>query len=267
MATPRKRWFKVGDKILREDWTAEQRSTFLGLLAWFNMRRQRDGHEGPQAQEASIPPGDLLTITLRDNLDEARDALSRIAKRHQLSIKSRGRFTVVRWPKLAEFQGWDTPASGPEPAGIGAAPGPRAARELPSPTPTPTPGSDTEEEERPTGGAKPPSADAMLDGWEWVVPIVAGKRADRPEREKAARAAFRCQWPTIVAEARERTKGGDRAALRRNLLAVAHEYAGQALKNPESVTWAQNANARQGEAEAAQVRRLVDDLAGARRMR
>lgn len=109
MATERKKWFKVAESILREDMTPTQRSTFLGLLAWFNQRRQRDGHRGRRAQEASIPPGDLLTITLQPRLELAREFLLDIEKRFDLTIEERGVFTWVQWPNLSKFQEWGRP--------------------------------------------------------------------------------------------------------------------------------------------------------------
>ncbi len=132
MATPRKRWFRVADSLLREDLSRDQRSTFLGLLAWFNQRRQRDGHIGRRAQEAAIPPGDLLTITLSASLDEARKCLADLRERFELKIEPRGTFTFVEWPKLAEFQEWERPSAGRHSA-------PGSARPAPLPTPTPKP--------------------------------------------------------------------------------------------------------------------------------
>lgn len=111
MATKRKRWFRVADSVLREDWTRDQRSTFLGLLAWFNQRRARDGCSGASACEAPIPPGDLLTITLADSLEEARQLLADSAPVLHLEIEERGRFTFVRWSKLLIFQEWECPGS------------------------------------------------------------------------------------------------------------------------------------------------------------
>ena len=114
MATPRRRWAKVADKILREELTVYGRSTFLGLLAWFNQRRSRDGYTGRDSQRASIPPGDLLTITLAETLDEARNLIAEITPRFELRVEARGRFTVIEWPKLAEFQEWECPSSARE---------------------------------------------------------------------------------------------------------------------------------------------------------
>lgn len=113
MATPRKRWFRVAESILRDEMTVEQRSTFLGLLAWFNQRRARDGVRGSRAQEASIPPGDLLTITLQTTLDAAREFLRDVEKRFDLTIEERGAFTHVSWPMLAKFQEWGRPQNAP----------------------------------------------------------------------------------------------------------------------------------------------------------
>jgi hypothetical protein len=109
VATPRKHWFRVADSVLRDELTRDQRSTFVGLLAWFNQRRARDGHRGRRAQEGSIPPGDLLTITLTDSLELAREFLRDLQKLFELRIEERGVFTFVEWPNLAKFQEWGRP--------------------------------------------------------------------------------------------------------------------------------------------------------------
>jgi len=106
----RKRWFRVADSILRDELTRDQRSTFLGLLAWFNQRRARDGCSAEAACRAVIPKGDLITITLGDDLTTARSLLADVRKRFQLTIRVRGDYTEVYWPKVADFQDWDTPA-------------------------------------------------------------------------------------------------------------------------------------------------------------
>lgn len=115
MATPLKNWFRVADSILREDLSQRGRSTFLGLLAWFNQRRARDGVSGKRACEASIPPGDLLTITLEESLEAARAALSEIVPRFDLTVEPRNAFTFVSWPNVAKWQRFDTPKRGQKP--------------------------------------------------------------------------------------------------------------------------------------------------------
>jgi len=144
MATPRRRWFKVADSILREDLTPFGRSTFLGLLSWFNQRRARDGLTAGEARAASIPPGDLLTITLADSLDDARARLAEVQPRFELVVEARGRFTVVEWPNLADFQEWELPTAGQSTGRARAEHGqstgdtqpaerPRGSRQLPAP--------------------------------------------------------------------------------------------------------------------------------------
>jgi len=133
MATPRKRWFRVADSVLREDWTRDQRSTFLGLLAWFNQRRARDGVSGQATCRASIPPGDLLTITVSDTLEDGRATLFAIRDRFQLRIIERGRFTEVHWPNLLNFQEWECPSAGQAPGKRRAAAGQTPGQQLPPP--------------------------------------------------------------------------------------------------------------------------------------
>jgi hypothetical protein len=160
VASPLKRWFRVADSILRDELTRDQRSTFLGLLAWFNQRRARDGVKGQAACRALIPHGDLLTITLAEDLEEARQLLEEIRERFKLRISARGKFTEVRWPKVAEFQQWDTPDSGQSPgkarAKLGQArPGRDPALAPSESDPNPNRSDSESEEERPASAARP----------------------------------------------------------------------------------------------------------------
>jgi len=113
--------------MLREDLTRRARSTFLGLLCWFNARRARDRLTGKRAQQASIPPGDLLTITLSESLEEARECLAELRERFELTIHVRERFTWVEWRNLSKYQEWQRPQNAPRVARESPAENPRAA--------------------------------------------------------------------------------------------------------------------------------------------
>ena len=199
MTTPRRRFFRVADAVLREEWDQAQRATFVGLAAWFNQRRARDLRDPLDAQRGTIPPGDLLTITLEETLDAARATLARLVDRLDLTVEERGAFTVVEWPKLANFQGWEIP----EPGLVTSRKQPRRrsgkksdTRETmppptPTPTPTPTPGSGglpssevgtTSEASTEHGALGAPRADGK--GIEDTDPILPGREHPLAERAK-----------------------------------------------------------------------------------
>jgi hypothetical protein len=148
MATPRKRWFKVADAILREPWDDWTLATVVRLMAWLNQSRARDGKSADESGEALIMDTDAMKIT---GLKRPGVALKRLASlpleaglsTASASLETSKGLTRVRflWAKYSEFQAVTSrtpdakhPESGP-------------------PTPTPTPAPDERREEPP----KPPS--------------------------------------------------------------------------------------------------------------
>lgn len=111
MATPRKRWFKVADSILREDWSDSVLATQMRLMAWLNQRWRRDGipHEG--AGRAVIGAMDAMLIT---HTQAARAALRKLARhpreagltsaRAHLDDGARPTRVILEWDKFPEFQ-------------------------------------------------------------------------------------------------------------------------------------------------------------------
>lgn len=128
MSTPRKRHFRVADSILREPWAPEIKLTLVLLSAHLNMRWRRDGIEHEQAGNCYLSVGDLLNITSEPDLVTARNRLRLLSKVVNLSVRKRGRFTEVNWPKFPEFQEYGTRSRAPS-----------LPRHLPPPAPAPTP--------------------------------------------------------------------------------------------------------------------------------
>jgi hypothetical protein len=104
----------VAERLLADDLTLEQLGAFLGLLAWMHRRWALERPaSAAQANTARVPPGDLLTITRAQTLEEARARLEAIRARFELGVKLRGDFTEITWPKLAKYQGWSFPNRAP----------------------------------------------------------------------------------------------------------------------------------------------------------
>lgn len=203
MATPRKRWFKTADALLREPLTRRGRSTYLGLAAWMNQRRSRDGLTGRRAVEASIPPGDLLTITLSDSLEEARDCIAEISERFEIVMEARERFTFVRWRNLAEFQEWERPESGQRSGSARAADSPAIARPMPSPAPAPAPISEPREEVRRSPSEIEPAAPSRPP-WLRLLNLL----SEEPGSIEDKRQYLAAEWAVLDAEAAKEASAG-----------------------------------------------------------
>ena len=104
MATPRKNYFRVGDSILREPWTREQKLTLVLLQAHLNTRWRRDGIPNEKAGHCVLGRGDLQTITGKSWVRVGQNLLKTLESLVTLSVKSLGEFTEVDWPKFPEFQ-------------------------------------------------------------------------------------------------------------------------------------------------------------------
>jgi hypothetical protein len=146
MATARKHWFKVGDSLLREPWPRDVKLTMVLLAAWLNQRWARDGLTRAEACRAVMSQGALAEVTGRTHRKHALNSLRTLAKFVSLSIRVRGEFIHIHWPKFAEFQNL--------PSDDGAKPGKRKPRDMPPP-PTP-PQTQTEEQEPSALGAHAP---------------------------------------------------------------------------------------------------------------
>jgi len=131
MATPRKRWFRVGCSILREPWTRDEKMTLVLLTAWLSDRWARDGIDDPdEACRAVLSPGAMAEITGRTQLAHARRALRALGERVSCAIQVQNEFTVIYWPKFADFQ--ELPSGGRAKRGRDHAPSAPAPSSAPS---------------------------------------------------------------------------------------------------------------------------------------
>lgn len=114
MATPRKRYFRVADSILREPWDRNTKLTLVLLMAYLNTRWARDGVDDKDAGRALLSQGDIAHITGYFRPDIARKSLERLAEVVSMSVERSGEFTLVNWPKFAEFQEYASRTRGSE---------------------------------------------------------------------------------------------------------------------------------------------------------
>lgn len=104
MATPRKRYFKVADSILREPMPRDAKLTLLMLMAWLNQRWARDGIPDEDAGNALLTRGALVEVSGRSQFKSGANALRTLTKFVSMSVEVQGEFVSVSWPKFAEFQ-------------------------------------------------------------------------------------------------------------------------------------------------------------------
>ena len=107
MATPRKHWFRVADWVLHE-YPPEERGILVGFLAYANIRRARNSLTPEEASEVVIDASGMVAITGRKRLDKGRLILSKLLHNLSLTISYEADMTIVKWPKLSDFQEWQT---------------------------------------------------------------------------------------------------------------------------------------------------------------
>jgi len=111
VATPRKRWFKVADSILREDWDDATLATAVRLMAWLNQRWRRDAIDHDQAGSAVIGAADAMAITRKMRPLVALKSLASLplaagwsSASASLDDDKRPTRVTLTWPKYADFQ-------------------------------------------------------------------------------------------------------------------------------------------------------------------
>lgn len=104
MATRRKRYFKVADKVLRKAWSNDELASLVRLMAYLNQRWARDDIPHDEAGYAEIGINDLMTICGKRRPDVARTSAERWINVAEISVQHRGDVTVIFWPKFSEFQ-------------------------------------------------------------------------------------------------------------------------------------------------------------------
>lgn len=111
MATPRKRYFRVADSVLFENWDDNQLATMVRLCAYLNVRWAREGRDLAEACGADLSTADLFKITGKNRVDVALKSLQRLAEVTSMSAERCGDVTRVRWPKFAIFQEFPSPSA------------------------------------------------------------------------------------------------------------------------------------------------------------
>jgi len=96
MASPRARWFRVPDSIVREDWSNDQVATFVRLCGWLNTRWARDGISREEAGRAVVTPADLMKITGRRRSDYALRTFQELVVRFELAASKLGVSSELR---------------------------------------------------------------------------------------------------------------------------------------------------------------------------
>jgi len=147
VATPRKRYFRVGDSILREPWPREVKLACVLLQAHLNTRWRRDAIPHDEAGICLLSKGAWTDITGKSHAKSAQKLLETLATFVNLSakIKTENDLTYIRvdWPKFAEYQEFGSRSPGSDEP---------LFQPPPSPSPTPTPIHPPSE-----GGAKAPN--------------------------------------------------------------------------------------------------------------
>lgn len=163
MATPRKRYFRVADSVLREGWDDATLARLVRLMAYLNQRWARDGLTASGAGDVWIPPADCVAIAGTASWRSSRDALVALPERSGVAIRAsveRRRSVLgihLSWPRFVEFQGF-TEHGAPE---VGAEPGDESAPSASaSRDPRPRPASASRDSGRapPEDGPDPPRA-------------------------------------------------------------------------------------------------------------
>jgi len=104
MATPRKRYFKVADKILRKAWSNDELAGLVRLMAYLNQRWARDNVPHREAGSAAISITDLMSISGKRRADVARKSAERWRDIAEISVEHRGDVSLISWDKFSEFQ-------------------------------------------------------------------------------------------------------------------------------------------------------------------
>lgn len=207
MATPRKRYFRVADKIGRKAWTNDELASLVRLMAYLNTRWAREGIEGTEAGYAEVSATDLMAITGKRRADIARKSAERWRDIAEISVEHRGDVSVILWPKFAEYQQFDPPTPArvePPPRPASRVPRPRHTESHPSGAPKGTGG---HEGKKPRKATRPPPEWALrcaaklseglvgvrgapkrpnLDAWaRWIARIPGAYVAATPEAVEA----------------------------------------------------------------------------------
>jgi len=225
--TARKHWTRVADSLGQDGTPNDVIATYVRFSAYLNTRWARGGLSADEAIEGVLTPAQAMQITGRSTPRRALRLLDDFAVRFDAAVQRQRGGIRYAWPKWAEFQnlpGWTGPGSGRKPA--------------PPHTPPPPPPKSAEaarSEGGEQGQPEPPE-------WQPLLNFFKGDRRELAER------VFRVQWSAVKLA----TVSGHMS-----LREAAHRFVNQAAKNPESLRWAENANARVAESRAAETGRSL----------
>jgi len=104
MATPRKRWFRVADKLGAMAVSNDELATWIRLLGHLNTRWARDGLDPDQACVAVVKPGALIEWAGCASVARALRTLRALATREWLTLDAEGEYWRVTVPKFAFHQ-------------------------------------------------------------------------------------------------------------------------------------------------------------------
>ncbi len=165
MATRRKPYIHIARSILNEPWEPKVKLTCVLLQCLMADRWATDQLTADEASRIVLSPPDLMRATSAGTLRHARATLAALADKVSISVAYRNEYTLVEWPKFAEYQGWIAR----EEADARAAATRAAPQSAPSASPSPSP----KREENPP----PPQVTRFVDSEVkalprpgWVVP-------------------------------------------------------------------------------------------------
>ena len=133
MATKRKPYIRVARSLLGEPWDRESKLMLVLLQCHMANRWATDQLTAEEACRVTLSAGDLANISGSSHKKWARHRIDVLGELVSMSVRHKGDFTEIYWPKLAEYQGWDAR----ERAEDGADPGPTSDQSAPAPSPAP----------------------------------------------------------------------------------------------------------------------------------
>lgn len=205
MATPRKRWFKVADKLGADATPNDVLAFFLRLSAHLNTRWARDGLSAEEACRCMLSPGQLAHIAGSRTRVRCESTASAFATRFEATVTKLDGFYTVHWPKFADFQGL-TPD-------CGATVGQLSARESPPPrSASASSSSDQKKTQNPEAPAEPgappaepiaPDPEVAAKGAPWgpLANLLGAYGTDPPPAADERREWLSRFWPEVEAAA------------------------------------------------------------------
>jgi hypothetical protein len=106
VATDRKPYCRIETSLYREAWPGDLKLALVNLVMLMCDRWARDRLTTEQAIQVVLSKAQVAEVSGKHRTDVASKLLQRLADVASISIERQGDFTAIRWPKLAETQGW-----------------------------------------------------------------------------------------------------------------------------------------------------------------